>query len=207
MRMPNESLRRIAILAASGVEQRDIAEPLAAIAQSGLEACVIAPDGDTLVAWDRVRSDWGREFDLGATLDTADAADHDLLFLPGSVMNPDALRNDPRAIDLVCRFFETAKPVAALCRGPWMLINAGVARGEKHASYHSTRTNFRAFIEKVAGRMPLPGDDDDPRRRTARQEIIVWRSRGARAVVTRHRSVTSVPGTIRREGSRLICPV
>src|SRR5690606_6876107 len=88
-------------------------------------------------------TDWGDEFKVDVTLDEASVNDFDALFLPGGVKNPDTLRKNPRAVKLVRAFFEAAKPIAAICHGPWTLINAGVVRGLRLTSYDSIELDLR----------------------------------------------------------------
>src|SRR5207248_2897401 len=80
---------------------------------------------------------------VDVTLDQAKADDYDALVLPGGVMNPDKLRIDTRAVDFVRSFFEAGKPVAAICHGPWTLIDAGVVRGREMTSYPSIKTDLK----------------------------------------------------------------
>src|SRR5262249_49676149 len=88
-------------------------------------------------------TDWGEEFAVDVPLDQASADAYDALLLPGGVMNPDKLRMDRRAVSFVKAFFDAAKPVAAICHGPWTLIEAGVVRGRTLTSYPSLKTDLR----------------------------------------------------------------
>ena len=166
---------KVAILVASGFVEEDVTGPRAALKNAGIPCSLISPEGDGVVAWGK--SEWGTRFDVDVALDRARASDYDVLILCGSIVNPDGLRRNQRAIDFVCAFFESGKPVAALCRGPWTLVNVGLARGEKSNSYHSTRTNIDAFVEKLAG-THLEGNVKPTT--TARQEMIVWQSQSLR---------------------------
>ena len=198
---------RIAILAASGVAESDLAEALEALRSANLEADLIAAEGPQIVAWDKAGSGWGQAFDVNLTLGQADPDDYDLLFLPGSIMNPDVLRNDPTAIDFVCRFFEAGKPVGALCRGPWMMINTGVARGERKMSYHSRRTDVDQFVNDLAQREQI--SDDGPRalRTTSRLQMILWEARAHHQPLAPRRPTTDDAGVARVDGRRWVCPV
>jgi len=91
--------------------------------------------------WDK--KDWGEEVSVDITLDSADPAQYDALLLPGGVMNPDQLRMNPNAVRFVKHFIEHAKPVAAICHGPWMLVEAGAVRGRTITSWPSLKTDIR----------------------------------------------------------------
>ena len=206
MRRTDKDLR-VAVLAASGVAEADLAGSLEAFRSAGVDADLIAAEGPQIVAWDKTISDWGRAFDIDLTLDQANPDAYGLIFLPGSIMNPDALRTDPTAIDFVCRFFEAGKPVAALCRGPWMMINAGVARGERNRSYHSRRTDVRRFVDNLVQRDPLPGDEERPLHRTTHLQMILWEGRSSHQPLAPRRPRTRDAGVARVKGGRWVCPV
>ena len=87
--------------------------------------------------------DWGEEFPVDIALDRARPQDFDALLLPGGVMNPDALRIQPKAVEFVKAFFDDGKPVAVICHGPWTVIEAGAARGRRIASWPSLKTDLR----------------------------------------------------------------
>jgi len=91
--------------------------------------------GKKVKGWDM--KDWGKKFKVDVPLKKAHADDYDALLLPGGVMNPDKLRMDKKAVDFVRAFFEAGKPIAAICHGPWTLIDAGIAEGRKLTSYPS----------------------------------------------------------------------
>jgi deglycase len=88
--------------------------------------------------------DWGKKVDVDKTIDQASADDYDALVLPGGVANPDKLRRDPSVLQFVRDFFEQGKPVAAICHGPWPLIDAGVVRGRRMTSYASIQTDLKS---------------------------------------------------------------
>lgn len=131
---------KVAILAAEGFEQAELMEPRQALQQAGAETKVVSPAQGEVQGWkhfdkaDRVRVD--------VPLEEADAAEYDALLLPGGVANPDQLRTLPKAVQFVRAFFETGKPVAAICHGPWTLIEAGVVRGRKLTSWPSLKTDL-----------------------------------------------------------------
>ncbi len=102
---------------------------------------MISPEKGKIKGWDR--KEWGREVDVDLALDSARAADFDALLLPGGVMNPDKLRMVPAAVQFVREFFAAGKPVAAICHGPWMLVEAGAVRGRTLTSWPSLKTDIR----------------------------------------------------------------
>ncbi|MGA7353150.1 MAG: type 1 glutamine amidotransferase domain-containing protein, partial [Acidobacteriaceae bacterium] len=87
--------------------------------------------------------DWGAPVKVDKTLDQAKAQDYDALLLPGGVMNPDHLRMEPRAVQFVKDFVATGRPVAAICHGPWMLVEADVVRGKTFTSWPSVKTDLK----------------------------------------------------------------
>ena len=138
--MENLSGKRVAILATDGVEQVELLEPRKALEEAGAEADVVAPKKGSIKGWDH--DHWGQEIDVDIELSHANADDFDALVLPGGVMNPDHLRLDESAVAFVRSFFDAGKPVAAICHAPWLLIQAGVAKGRKLTSYPSLRLDL-----------------------------------------------------------------
>jgi len=132
--------KKIAILVTDGFEQVELIKPKEALEEAGAEAHVIAPS-DWVKAWHR--TEWGDEFPVKVKLAAANPDNYDALLLPGGVMNPDKLRRDPMALQFVRAFFDAGKPVAAICHGPWTLIDAGVVRGRKLTSYESIQTDLK----------------------------------------------------------------
>jgi protease I len=133
--------KRVAILATEGVEQVELTEPRKALEKAGAKADVISPKQGKFKAWNM--KDWGGEIKVDVELKSADPNNYDALLLPGGVMNPDHLRQDPQAVRFVKSFFEAHKPVAAICHGPWMLVEADVVRGRKLTSWPSLKTDIR----------------------------------------------------------------
>lgn len=133
--------KRIAILATDGFEQAELLEPQKALEEEGATTQVISLQKGKIKGWDK--KDWGKEVSVDATLDSADASAFDALVLPGGVMNPDKLRTVPAAVQFVRQFFEAKKPVAAICHGPWMLVEAGAVRGRTLTSWPSLQTDIR----------------------------------------------------------------
>ena len=133
--------KRVAILATDGVEQSELTEPRKALDAAGATTVVVSPKSGRIKAWQH--TDWGSEIPVDLALDEARADDFDALLLPGGVMNPDKLRQDQRAVALVRDFFRLGKPVAAICHGPWLLVEAGVVRGKTVTSWPSLQTDIR----------------------------------------------------------------
>ena len=132
--------KKIAILATDGFEQPELEQPREALNQAGATTQIISPHEGRIRAWDH--TDWGETFDVDVKLDDADASDYDALLLPGGVLNPDQLRQVPAAVGFVRAFFNAGKPVAAICHGPQMLIEADVVRGRKMTSYPSVKRDL-----------------------------------------------------------------
>lgn len=140
--MPETSLEgcRIAILATHGFESSELFEPKEALEDAGAEVHVIAPESGEIKSW-KMKT-WGEPAHVDLLLDDANPEDYDALVLPGGVMNPDALRINPLAVDFVRAFVEAGKPIAAICHGPWTLIEAGAVRGRVLTSWPSLRTDL-----------------------------------------------------------------
>jgi len=138
-----ENLRglKVAILVENGFEQVELVEPRKALDQAGAETQIVSPRDRRVKGWKF--TDWGDEFPVDVPLDQAQPHDFAALLLPGGVMNPDALRIQPKAVDFVKSFFDAGKPVAAICHGPWTVIEAGAARGRRIASWPSLKTDLR----------------------------------------------------------------
>lgn len=131
----------IAVLATDGFEQSELTEPKRLLEEAGAKVSVIAPgDAKQIKGWNH--TDWGQSVAVDLPLDKANAADFDALVLPGGVINPDNLRTKPEVLALVKAIDEAGKPVAAICHGPWTLINAGIAKGRNLTSWASLRTDL-----------------------------------------------------------------
>ena len=133
--------KKVAILVENGFEQVELTEPRKALDQAGAETQIVSPAGGKVKAWNF--TDWGEEFPVDVPLDQADPERYDALLLPGGVMNPDALRRNAAALAFVKSFFDTGKPVAAICHAPWTLIDAGVVKGRRMTSYPSLQTDLK----------------------------------------------------------------
>lgn len=134
-------MSRVLIIATDGFEQSELTGPRDALNQAGIETVVASPEAGEIKGWDK--TDWGESVKVDATLDQIDAAEFDALVLPGGQINPDKLRLDETAVGLVKTFAEAGKPVAAICHGPWLLVEADVVRGRTVTSWPSIRTDLR----------------------------------------------------------------
>jgi protease I len=133
--------KRVAFLATEGVEQIELTEPWKAVEEAGATPELISLEPGTVQAFNHL--DKGDTFPVDHTAAEADARRYDALVLPGGVANPDFLRSDRDAVGFVRAFFDQAKPVAAICHGPWTLIEAGVAKGRTVTSWPSLQTDLR----------------------------------------------------------------
>ena len=132
--------KRVAILVADGFEQVEMTEPREALHQAGAKTELISLMRGKVKGWQHTK--WGDEFDVDRTVDAVNPEDYDALVLPGGVMSPDKLRNNTAAVDFVRGFFDAGKPVAAICHGPWTLINAQVVKGREMTSYESIKQDL-----------------------------------------------------------------
>jgi len=133
--------KKVAILVADGFEQVELTEPKKALEQAGAVAHIVSPNKDRVKGWNH--TEWGDVFPVDVVLDRADPEDYDALLMPGGVMNPDKLRRNERALQFVRAFFDSDKPVAAICHGPWTLIDSDVVEGRRLTSYESIQTDLK----------------------------------------------------------------
>jgi protease I len=133
--------QKIAILVTDGFEYVELVRPRKALDDAGAETSVVSPKTDRVRGWNF--TDWGDEVSVDVPLDRASSADFDALLLPGGVINPDSLRIQPKAVAFVKSFFDAGKPVAAICHGPWTIINADAARGRRMTSWPSLEIDLR----------------------------------------------------------------
>jgi protease I len=132
--------RKVAMLVTDGFEQVELTKPRTALEDAGAEVDIVAPASGRVRAWNR--REWGDEFEIDVSLANARPEDYDALVLPGGVMSPDKLRMNEGAVRFVRAFFDANKPVAAICHGPWTLIDAGVVEGRELTSYPSLRKDL-----------------------------------------------------------------
>jgi protease I len=133
--------KKVAILVEDGFEQIELTSPKEALEKAGAKTHIISPKRDKVKGWEHTQ--WGQEFPVDVSLDKANANEYDALLLPGGVMNPDKLRTSKQAVQFVRSFFDQGKPVAAICHGPWILVEADVVNGRKMTSYTSIQTDLK----------------------------------------------------------------
>ena len=133
--------KKVAILVADGFEQVELTEPRKALEEAGAESHIVSPADGRVKGWKH--DHWGDEMEVDVPLDRASADDYDALVLPGGQMNPDNLRVNEKAVAFARAFVEAGKPVAAICHGPWTLVEADVVRGRRMTSYPSIKTDLR----------------------------------------------------------------
>ena len=133
----------VAILVDNGFEEVELTKPRRALDEAGAKTAIVSPvEAEKEVrAW--AFTDWGKGYAVDLPLVKARADDFDALLLPGGVMNPDKLRMNPAAVAFVKSFFDAGKPVAAICHGPWLVIESGNAKGRRIASWPSLKTDIR----------------------------------------------------------------
>ncbi|HMJ89001.1 MAG TPA: type 1 glutamine amidotransferase domain-containing protein [Candidatus Acidoferrum sp.] len=132
--------KRVAILIADGFEQIELTEPRKALIDAGAKTDIVSPAQGNVKGWQH--TDWGDEFPVDVPLDSANPGNYDALLLPGGVLNPDKLRMNEKAVRFVKHFWDAGKPIAAICHGPWMLAETGIARGRRVTSYQSIKTDL-----------------------------------------------------------------
>jgi protease I len=132
---------RVAVLIADGFEQIEMTRPVEALRAAGAQVDIISPaDGEVQGVNGMEKGD---RFTVDVPLDDARPEDYEALLLPGGVKNPDILRQQPKAVEMVRHLYENAKPIAAICHAPWLLVEADVVRGRRLTSYPSLRTDIR----------------------------------------------------------------
>jgi protease I len=133
--------RKVAILATDGVEQVELTEPRKALDAAGAVTHVIAPKGGAIQGMNHDEN--GDQIPVDRVLSDAHASEYDALLLPGGVANPDRLRMDRNAVQFVREFMLSEKPVAAICHGPWLLVEADAVAGRRLTSWPSLQTDIR----------------------------------------------------------------
>lgn len=133
--------KRIAVLATDGFEELEFTKPIERLKKEGAEVEVVSLKTGEIKAW--AKTDWGDKYKVDTTVEEAESEDYDGLVLPGGVMNPDRLRADALAVNFVAGFIDANKPVAAICHGPWTLIETGYVKGKTLTSYQSIQTDLK----------------------------------------------------------------
>jgi protease I len=132
---------KVAILITDGFEEVEMTEPRKALDDAGASTAIVSPKDDKVRSWRF--TEWGEDFPVDVKLAQARPDDYDALLLPGGVINPDKLRIDAKAMAFAKSFFDAGKPVAAICHGPWTVIEVDAARGRKIAAWPSLKTDLR----------------------------------------------------------------
>ena len=133
--------KTIAILATDGFEQVELTKPVEALKAEGAQVEIVAPKGGQIQGFNH--HDKGQQVAVDRELSQADASSYDAIVLPGGVINPDALRLEPKAIDFIRSFAQAGKPIAAICHGPWTLINADAVDGKRMTSWPSLEADLK----------------------------------------------------------------
>jgi protease I len=139
--MPRISEARILIVATDGFEEWELFGPREILNRRGAEVVLASPSLDPIQA--TVHDDPGKTIRPDLTVEQASADDFDALILPGGVRNPDQLRTNPHVIRLIQAFDRQGKPIAAICHGPWLLVEADLVRDRRVTSWPSIRTDLR----------------------------------------------------------------
>lgn len=132
--------KKAAILVTDGFEQSEFEKPIEALKKEGIAVDVISLKKGTIKGWKE--KNWGDEFKVDKSIDTAMSTDYDILVLPGGVINSDSLRVNELAVKFVTDFFEQGKPIAAICHAPWILIETGKLKGKLLTSYKTLKTDL-----------------------------------------------------------------
>lgn len=132
--------RNVAVLVADGFEESELTSPVDRLKSEGATVSIVSPNRETVRSWSG--KDWSRDFDVDKHIGDVNAGEFDALLLPGGVINPDILRTNKDSVMFVRSFFESKKPIGAICHGPWMLVEADVLKGRKATSFKSIRTDL-----------------------------------------------------------------
>lgn len=139
--MPSINNAKILIMATNGFEQSELMVPRDKLKEAGAKVHVATPDGQSIKGWKE--KNWGDSVEADLKIGDAKAADYDAIVIPGGQINPDILRTQEDAVSLVKQFAASGKVIAAVCHGPWVLIEAGLVHGLEATSYHSIKTDMK----------------------------------------------------------------
>lgn len=137
--MPKITDANVLIISADGFEQSELEVPRDKLKEAGAKVTLATPDGNDVMGWKG--RDWGRKAPADAALEAVDPDKFDALVIPGGQINPDLLRVNPKAVSMIQAFDKAGKPIAAICHGPWLLVEAGILNGRRATSYKSIRTD------------------------------------------------------------------
>ena len=138
--MPEISQAKVVILATHGFEQSELEVPLQRLRHAGAEVVVVSPEKGQIRGWKD--QDWGESVTVDKVLGEVSADDYDAIVLPGGQINPDLLRINAQALQLIRDFLDSGKVVAAICHAPWLLIEVNAVRGRQVTSYKSIKTDM-----------------------------------------------------------------
>ena len=138
--MKDLSGKKVAILATNGFEESELKSPREALVNANATVHIVSPEGGSIKSW--ADGNWGKSYEVDKKLSEVSMSDYHALVLPGGVINPDQLRTDDKAVSFIRSFFKAHKPVAAICHGPQLLIEADVVEGRDMTSYHSIKTDL-----------------------------------------------------------------
>jgi len=137
--MPEISKAKVLILATNGFEQDELLVPQRKLKEAGAQVDVVSPEKGKIRGWKL--KDWGESVSVDKSLDAVKADDYDAIVLPGGQINPDLLRVNQQALQLIRSFLDAGKIVAAICHAPWLLVELDAVRGRQVTSYHSIKTD------------------------------------------------------------------
>jgi protease I len=137
--MPEIKQAKVLILATNGFEQDELLVPQRKLKEAGAQVDVVSPEKGKIRGWKL--KDWGDSVAVDKSLDDANADDYDAIVLPGGQINPDLLRVNQQALQLIRSFLDSGKIVAAVCHAPWLLVELNAVRGREVTSYHSIKTD------------------------------------------------------------------
>jgi protease I len=131
--------KKVLIIATNGFEQSELEVPRDRLKAAGAAVDIAAPEKGEIKGWDK--TDWGRPVKVDKSIDAVKADDYDAVVIPGGQINPDLLRVNATVLKLIKDFYNQKKVVAAVCHGPWLLVETGIAKGKRMTSYHSIKTD------------------------------------------------------------------
>lgn len=132
--------KKVAILTENGFEEVELTSPMNALEKAGVTVHIVSPENDKVKAWDH--DHWSIELQVDRNLEDANPEDYDMLVVPGGVLNPDKMRTNKKCVAFAQYFLEQAKPLAAICHGPQLLIETGMLDGRTMTSYPSIKTDL-----------------------------------------------------------------
>lgn len=139
--MESVQSKRVLVIATDGFEYSELTEPVKALEKAGAKITIAAPKKGPIEGWSD--GDWADEVEATKSLSEIKSEEYDCLFIPGGTLNCDKLRMEKDVVEIVSKFFEEGKPIAAICHGPQLLIEANVVQGRKVTSYKAVSTDLK----------------------------------------------------------------